>query len=160
MIFRFFRHIKLCTLGIGLMLLAPAAWAQEGAHEVVIITHPATGSDSLTQRQIFELYTLEKNKWQDGSLVYLFELKEDIATRQIFYDYLRQKPRDLKKIWMRAVLSGEGRTPKVLRTESEIVQRISEVPGALGYVSANLVTNRVKVLARISARGDGMTAGN
>ncbi len=146
-----FRHIAILSLSVGALLIVPDASAQIGAsvQSVAMIAHPGTDVDTLTQRQILDLYTLEKNKWEDGSLVYLLEQKNETEAKLVFYDYIRKKPRDLKKIWMRAVLSGEGRTPKVVRSQEEVVQSVSEMPGALGYVNADLVTNRVKILAII-----------
>lgn len=115
--------------------------------QVAVIAHPEVGSDSLTRRELQEYYTLENNKWPDGSLVYVIEQKNESAAKDMFYQYIRYKPRELKKMWMRVVLLGEGRTPKVVRSEAEVVERVATTPGAVGYVDAALVNGDVKVLS-------------
>ena len=55
---------------------------------------------------------------------------------------------------MRVVLSGEGRAPLVAGSEEEVVRKVAQTRGALGYVSANLVTDDVQVLGVIGKDGD------
>lgn len=114
--------------------------------QIAVIAHPGVAVDSLSKTDLQEYYTLENNKWPDGSLVYVIEQKNDSEAKDLFYHFIRYKPRELKKMWMRVVLLGEGQTPKVVRSEAEVVERVANTPGAVGYVNATLVTEDVKVL--------------
>lgn len=117
---------------------------------VAIISHPSAVVSILSQRELDEFFTLEANKWKDGALVVVFEHKQRSASKEIFYHYLGREPREMKKIWMRVILSGEGRAPKTLNSEEEVLRRVSETPSSIGYIRASLVTDDVQVLMVIS----------
>ena len=116
---------------------------------VAVIAHPSVPTESVNQQMLLDFYTLEKNKWEDGTLVVLFEQKQETASKKQFYAYLEKRPRELKKVWMRVVLSGEGRTPRTVRSEEEVIQEVAATPGAIGYAAASLVTEQVVVLGYI-----------
>ncbi len=56
---------------------------------------------------------------------------------------------DMKRVWLRMILSGEGRAPTLLRSAEDLVERVAATPGAVGYVPLALVTRDVKVIATI-----------
>ncbi|MEM8488114.1 MAG: hypothetical protein AAF564_21370 [Bacteroidota bacterium] len=118
---------------------------------IAIIAHPSVPATTLSQQQVLDFYVLETNRWEDGSLVVLFDQKQKTASKEKFYRFLKKEPRELKKVWMRVVLSGEGRTPRTLGSEEEVVQEVAATPGAIGYVSADLVTDDVVVLRYVPA---------
>ncbi len=129
--------------------VAPTGGAMENL--VAVIAHPSVPVESVTQQALVDFYTLEKNKWEDGSLVVLFEQKQETTSKKQFYAYLQKRPRELKKVWMRVVLSGEGRTPRTVRSEEEVLQEVAATPGAIGYTDASLVTDEVVVLGYIGS---------
>ncbi len=45
-------------------------------------------------------------------------------------------PYQLQRSWDRGVFSGTGRAPIVVRSEEEMLQRVAQTPGAIGYVSS------------------------
>ena len=155
---RYFRPLG-CLSALLLLLMNPQhAYGQSSdaiveakQDDIVIIAHPSVQVSTLSRHVLLELYTLEQATWEDGSLVTLFDLKPETEAKRVFYQYLRQKPRELKKIWMRVVLSGEGRTPRILGHEEEVVKKVAETPGALGYSQRSLVTDDVKVLGVVGS---------
>ena len=161
---RIAKHIKLAlSWGIALCFLVfpmqlVAQDVEEDLQGVAIIAHPDVTAEQLGRRDLVDLYTLEINKWIDGSLVVLYDLKSNTATKQIFYDYLRQTRRELKKIWMRVVLSGEGRAPRAVGSEEELLRKVANTAGALGYVSTHLFTDDVQVLGIIGEDGQFIAA--
>ncbi len=114
---------------------------------IAIIANAAVPIDSISSNQLYDLYTLETNTWKDGSLVVLFDVKSNSEGKKIFYDYLDSSPRDLKQMWMRAILSGEGQSPKIAKSEEELVLRVSQTEGAIGYASVHAVNEGVKIIA-------------
>ncbi len=118
-------------------------------NRVAIIANPAVPATALDRQEVLDMYMLETNKWEDGSLVVLIEQKKGAPSKERFYDFLRKKPRELKKIWMRMVLAGEGRTPRTMGSEEDVLQEVASTPGAIGYVAASSVTDDVVVLLYI-----------
>lgn len=142
-----------CLTGLSVTTVAAQSTAQRNgnAGRIAIIAHPSVPATAVDRKKILDYYTLETNKWADGSLVILFEQKQRTASKEKFYDFLEKKPRELKKVWMRVVLSGEGRTPRALGSEEEMVEEVASTPGAMGYVAAELVTDDVVVLGYLPA---------
>ena len=55
----------------------------------------------------------------------------------------------MKSIWLKKMLSGEGDPPEALKSESEVLQKVSSTPGAIGFVSEANISDDVKVLTVI-----------
>jgi ABC-type phosphate transport system substrate-binding protein len=55
----------------------------------------------------------------------------------------------IKKVWMKLQLTGEGQAPEGLGSDDEVVSKVASTPGAIGYVDAAKVNDNVKVLLEI-----------
>lgn len=117
--------------------------------EIAIIVHPDVPVEYLSTSDLQQLYTMEQTRWSDGSRVQLFDLRGHDDVRHRLYDVLRREPHDLKRAWMRLVLSGEGQSPTVVASPEAMVKGVASTPGAIGYVPASYVTPRVKVVMRL-----------
>ena len=144
------------VLIMGISVARDPIYAQEHQYEetspakgFVVIAHPSVPADQLSRQELHDLYHLEWNRWEDGSLVVLLDMKKEGPARDIFYEYLGRSGREVKRIWMRAVLSGEGQAPKIVRDEEDMLKRVSTTPGAIGYLPLDLVTTQVKVLIQL-----------
>ncbi len=116
---------------------------------VALVAHKAVSNTALSSREAAEIYRMEHNKWDDGSLVVIVDLATKSDVKAQFYNFINAKERELKNVWMRFILSGEGRAPTVARSEQEMVDLVANTEGAVGYVGAGFVTDQVKVLALI-----------
>lgn len=150
----FFLLIEVCLVCIASLSAAPAALSQTGftdldrsSDPVVIIGHKDVPVDSLTASQVSEFYSLQNITWSDGSLVYLFDLKTNSDQKKAFYQFIDSDTRAMRQIWMRAVLSGEVKSPKITRSSSEMVAKVGGMEGGLGYARASEVNDQVKILA-------------
>lgn len=137
---------RLLVLLLLLVLMAgvPAAQAQ-----VAVVAHKAVPADAVDASRLLDMYSLEEIKWQDGTRIVLFDLKGDSDVKHDFYAFLGRRPSEMKRIWLRIILSGEGRSPIKLKAVDEVLARVAETPGAIGYVPLALVTDAVKVIATI-----------
>lgn len=116
---------------------------------VALVAHKAVSNTVLSSREAAEIYRMEHNKWDDGTLVVIVDLALKSAVKTQFYNFIDAKERELKNVWMRFILSGEGRAPTVARSEKEVIELVANTEGAVGYVRAVFVTDQVKVLALI-----------
>ena len=55
----------------------------------------------------------------------------------------------MKSIWLKRMLLGEGDPPKALESEKDMLITIAKTPGAIGFISSELVDKTVKVLILI-----------
>ncbi len=131
---------------ITLAALTMAAQAYGSDFEVAVIAHPTVPLDTLSRSDLIDYYTGDRNQWPDETAVILLDLKPKSATKKTFYDFLGKRPSRLKSIWMKKMLSGEGDPPEVLKSESEILEKVASTPGALSFVSKAISADHVKTL--------------
>lgn len=131
---------------MAVLLLAPRVYAQV---ELAVIAHPSVALDSLSKGQLLDYYTGDIQRWPDGAPVMVKDLREKGEVRAGFYRYLGKRPSRMKSIWLRRMLSGEGEPPESLSTEEEVLTRVAETPGSLGFVRRTEVTDQVRVLMLI-----------
>ena len=131
---------------IVLLALAGATGAQA---QVAVVAHKTVPVDAIDTRTLLDIYSLEETKWDDGSRIVLFDLKGKNDLKQTFYTSLGRRPDEMKRVWLRIILSGEGRSPTLLTSTDEVLDKVAATPGAIGYVPLALVTDEVKVIATI-----------
>ena len=129
-----------------LLLLAGASAARA---QVAVVVHKSVPVDAIDARRLLDIYSLEEIKWKDGTRIVLFDLKGKHELKDQFYGFLGRRPTDMKRVWMRLILSGEGRSPTLLKSAEEVLDRIAETPGAIGYAPLAAVTDAVKVIATV-----------
>jgi ABC-type phosphate transport system substrate-binding protein len=134
---------RLLVIALLVSACGPALRAQ-----VVIISHPEVSINSIDARTLVEIYTLARTEWKDGNPVRVFALRKGTSGLDRFHAYLGIDELALKKTWLRLQLTGEGRAPTVVG-EEEMVRRVSETPGAIGFIDISRVTSDVKVLRQV-----------
>ena len=127
-----------------LLLTAMSAHAQ-----VVVIAHKSVQASSMSSAQVSNIFTMSTREWPNGEKVTVFDQKEE-AARKKFFSYIRKSPVEVKKLWLRMQLSGEGKAPETLNSDDDVIQKVVSTPGAIGYVHADKVSNDVKVIATIN----------
>lgn len=116
--------------------------------QVAVITHKDVAVDQVDSGTLEDIYALEQNKWDDGARIVRFDLNADDGVKEAFYGFIGAKDSDIKKVWLRKKLSGEAQPPESVAA-STVVQKVSSTPASIGYVSADAVTDAVKVVATI-----------
>ena len=116
--------------------------------QVAVIAHNGVPVDQIDSATLEAIYALDQGKWGDGSRIVRYDLNTDSPVKQAFYSYIGTDAGDIKKVWLRKKLSGEAQPPETIGA-AEVVQKVSSTPSAIGYVSADAVTDGVKVLATI-----------
>ncbi len=129
-----------------LLTSVPAVKAQ-----VAVVAHPSVQTGELDERRLLDIYSLEETKWQDGTRIVLLDLKGQSDLKDTFYAFLGRRPQDVKRVWLRIILSGEGRSPTLLRSVDDVLEEIAETPGAIGYIPLDMVTDAVQIITTIPA---------
>ena len=114
--------------------------------QVSLIVNKSVNIESLDKSQLLDIFSLTSKKWNDGEKIVVFDLKGDSPAKSAFYDILEKSPNDLKKIWMRKQLTGEGKAPAALSSDYEMLERVATTPGAIGYVAESVANDRVKII--------------
>lgn len=121
-----------------------------GRSQVAIIANKAVTMDKIEKDKLFDFYSRDIKFWENGEPIIIFDLKKNDEVRDTFYNFLGKSSSRMKSIWMKKMLLGEGDPPEPLESEKAMLARIIATPGSIGFVSADLVTDKVKILKLIS----------
>jgi ABC-type phosphate transport system substrate-binding protein len=133
-------RILIATALLGLCL------SSDALAQIAVIANKSAPVDTIGRNELLDFYSGDVRKWSDDQPVVAFDLKPKEEVREVFYKYLGKSSSRMKSIWLRRVLSGEGQPPEALRTEEEVVKKVAETAGAIGFVSAAKLNDKVKVL--------------
>ncbi|WP_197410247.1 MULTISPECIES: hypothetical protein [Colwellia] len=102
---------------------------------IEVVTHPQVTERSLTKSQLRRIYTMRQLRWSDNQAITVFVLPSQHALHQRFAkERLQIFPYQLNRIWHKLTYSGLGVAPTVVKSEQELIQAVSNTPGAIGYI--------------------------
>jgi ABC-type phosphate transport system substrate-binding protein len=116
--------------------------------QVVVIVNKSVKVSNLSSGAISNIYKLDKKTWDDGKKIIVFDSKES-DSKDKFYSYIGQSPAELKKIWLKSQLTGEGKAPESLANSGDVVAKVGSTAGAIGYAEKSKVDDNVKIIATI-----------
>ncbi len=116
----------------------------DSVYVVVNSTNPQT---HITQAGLNAIFNMRLRHWYDESPVTVYVLQDDDSLHKTFCKLkLHVFPHQLRKGWNRQVFSGTGQAPLQIETKADMLKRISETPGAIGYLPGKDLTADVKIL--------------
>jgi|WetSurMetagenome_2_1015567.scaffolds.fasta_scaffold491042_2 ABC-type phosphate transport system substrate-binding protein len=134
---------------IGYLSVLVVAGVLTSSSQVAVIANKSVPVNSITVSKLSDIYLLNTQNWGGGVTVVPLWLRGIDDVEATFSAYLGMKPLDMRKIWLRVQLSGEGKAPLMFTSEEELIQKVINTRGAIGFVSEENVPGDVKVLAII-----------
>jgi len=129
-----------CAL-IGLLCALPALADQ------ALIVNPSVGESHVSLNTTRLIFSMQLAQWPDGTRTRVFVLPDNSQVHRAFTkDLLSLYPRQLRRVWDRQLYSGTGQAPETVADEAEMRQRVATTPGAIGYLSSEMIDDRVHVL--------------
>lgn len=117
------------------------------AHAQQMIVNDDVAINSIDRNRARLIFTMRINQWSDRHPVAVFVLPDNAPLHQKFAkSALGVFPYQLRHTWDRQVFSGTGQAPLQVASEAEMIQRVSQTPGAIGYVSDASNIPGVKVI--------------
>ena len=138
---------------IGIIIIMAAAPTALSA-EVAVIAHPSVPAQDISRAQLLDLYMGDVKEWDNGEPIILIDLKPRTDIKQTFYDFLGKSASRMKSVWMKQMLTGEGRPPEAMSTQEDLLEKVASTPGAIGYIDKTLVTGDVITLTIISSENN------
>lgn len=112
-----------------------------------IIANADVSISSIDRNRVRLIFTMRINQWSDQQPVSVFVLPDDAPLhREFAKGALGVFPYQLRQTWDRQVFSGTGQAPLQVASEAEMIQRVSQTPGAIGYVEQPPTTPGLKVI--------------
>ena len=131
----------------AIFFFALAARAASG--QIAVIVHHSVQTDILDKERLVDIYTLNSSLWDDKSKIHVVDIKGEPGIKKKFYQAMNISLRDMRRIWLRKLLSGKAVPPKTFNTQEEVVREVASSPGLIGYVDAAKVTKEVRVIYTI-----------
>ncbi len=110
------------------------------------MVHPSNQT-TLTQDDLVRMYTGKLSAFSDGSSAVPVNLADSVPLRADFdQKALGRSSSQVKAYWSKLVFTGKGTPPKEVASDSEVLTLVANNPNLIGYVSADVVSDKVKVL--------------
>jgi ABC-type phosphate transport system substrate-binding protein len=133
-------------LSLLLLAAAPSVHAEGLGYQVIV--HPSNAAQSVTRRQLSDMFLKKLTHWPDGSTIEPVEPPEKSRTRSYFLSDVMngRSALALKTFWQKRVFSGRDTPPLEKASEEDVVAYVRATPGAVGYVATATPVAGVKVL--------------
>jgi ABC-type phosphate transport system substrate-binding protein len=119
--------------------------------QVTVIANAEVPVDSIGRGLLLELYTGDVERWQNQTPVIVIDLTTKGPVRDSFYAYLGKTSSRMRSIWLKRKLTGEGELPESIDSEEDLIDRVAQTEGAIGFVSAGLAERHPEVKILIAA---------
>ena len=105
---------------------------------IQIIANPSVVTTELNASQLRSIFSMKQNTWPDGQPIQVYVLVSEHVTHQQFCkQVLRMFPYQVERIWNKLTYSGLGDLPNQVQSEQEMLEKVSQQQGAIGYVIAS-----------------------
>ncbi|WP_101046941.1 hypothetical protein [Macromonas nakdongensis] len=140
--------LRLACVGLWALGVVAARAAPDSA-AIQVIAHPALQIETITRNDLRAIFSMRARQFRDGQMATVFVLPDQSEPhRQFSKQTLQLLPYVLRDIWDQQVFTGTGRAPVVVQTREEMLKRVAQTTGGIGYIVGNdYVTNeKVKTL--------------
>ena len=115
-----------------------------------VIVHPATGVSRLTSVELEALFTRTQTRWHDDTAVVPLNAPTGTPSRDLFDRVvLRLNADQVGRFWLDRRIRGLGLPPRQVPDAMLVLKVVENLRGSIGYVRPELVSPRVKVVAKI-----------
>lgn len=130
------------SLFVFLFLWVTTGFSDAGA---VLITHAGSSVSSLRAEEVKNIFSGKIIDIGGAKVVLVMKNNSDVG-EQFFRQYLNKTSVQFLNFWKIQVFAGNGKLPKMLDTESDLLSFVSSNPGSLACVSSeNYDANKDKV---------------
>lgn len=118
------------------------------ASNEVLVSHKQVGESTLELRNVRAIFTLRQHAWKNGTSIQVFVMRSDHPLHKRFcMRVLRVFPNKLQAVWDRVVFTGGGKAPIQVNNEAEMLQRVANTPGAIGYIAEKGDSDAVQIIS-------------
>lgn len=110
----------------------------------ILIANPQIPTSELSRNNVRAIFAMRTPQWSDGTPIQVFVFEDANQTHISFCKHiLGMFPYQLRRIWDRQVFSGTGVAPNTVKSAQEMNEKISNTPGAIGYIELEHLTDSV-----------------
>ncbi|NKI17069.1 hypothetical protein HCU74_06495 [Spongiibacter sp. KMU-166] len=103
-----------------------------------VFTHDSIQAGELSTAKLRAIFSLRKRSWDNNIPIRVFVLPDNHPLHENFCkSLLKVYPYVLRDQWDRAIFSGIGTPPTVVKNIQQLKQAVENTPGAIGYIASN-----------------------
>jgi len=81
------------------------------------------------------IFSLRTRYWANGEKIRVFVLPDDSTVHKVFVkEKLHMFPHQLRRTWNRMTYTGTGQPPTVVKSVSEMIEKIKNTKNSIGYI--------------------------
>lgn len=127
------KKIFLLSLLLVLNYAIPNVYGRES--RVQVIANPSVDVTTLDKDQVRRIFSMYQTNWPNSQPIAVFVLANQNSTHQLFSrEILGVFPYQLERLWHKLVYSGLGDGPFRVNSEQEMLEKIKQQPGSIGYL--------------------------
>lgn len=113
----------------------------------------AENDSKVDVRFVRNLYLGKDDRFDNGDKATPLMLSEDDPLTELFLkEILKQKPVQFKRLWSKALFTGEGTPPEELSSDEAVLRAVIGNPSAIGFIDSKNYTNEVRAVLRIKTQ--------
>lgn len=137
---------------LALLLSATVRLFPQDRFEVVV--NPNSGVTHLTREQVRNIFLGRAKFLRPGLVALPVEQLNPATSRARFYDALANLPLvQVRSYWARLYFTGQAQPPRQTESDEETLQVVAQNRGAIGFIPANKVDGRVRVVLTLEGSG-------
>jgi ABC-type phosphate transport system substrate-binding protein len=114
---------------------------------VIPVINSTNQQDSISRNGLSAIFKMRLLRWNDGSAVTVFVLNDDDPLhKQFCKQILNVFPHQMRRNWNKLVFSGSGQAPILVESKTEMIEKIANTPGSVGYLNLKDLTDGIKKL--------------
>lgn len=114
--------------------------------EIEVYVNSSVPVKQYTLTDVRAIFAMRKTHWPDGTRIQVFVLPDnDPLHRQFIKSRLNMFPHQFRRIWDRLIFSGTGHAPSQIESIEEMLNKISTIPGAIGYLNEQAKNKKIRI---------------
>lgn len=134
--------MKKVILGTVLLLMSVVCFAGD----FIIIANKSVGESLISKADVKNIFLGKKSTWSDGSAINAVILKGGDVHISFLKTAVKKSKSQFNTFWKKAIFTGTGTPPQKFDNEKAMLDYVAKTPGAIGYVSANMIDDRVNII--------------
>ena len=123
------------------------------AEDIVVVVNKNNSVDKLSRDQVIDIFMGRNRQFSTGVTALPLDLPDDMPERENFYSRLTGKSvSEINAYWARLHFTGRAHPPSLMHNHEEVIQRIINNPGAVGYVNRSNANSKVKVVFELNEK--------
>ena len=136
-----------CCLASANAITEESNDSRDNRHSILVIANDSSGQDSITASTLRSIFAMRNRRWGQEDRVEVFVLPDDHPTHVSFAKMiLHTFPYNLRRIWDRRVYSGTGKLPNLVSSEEEMIEKVSNTPNSIGYITESYYRESAKIV--------------